>query len=180
MNTHLRSSSAVLATFLGAGLLLATACTKPTPPQAPSSSIAQTTSAMTTTTEEEPAEACELNCGTASVTARPSTPDHHAAAVADADRVFRSMHEDLLACYKKRVRARPNAHAFVTVDVVVKEDGSVSWTETTGGAHLMGGGALKCITDRIEKAHFLPVVGGGTRRIHVPLTFRMLAPGEDS
>ncbi len=132
-----------------------------------------------TTMEDETEEACELNCGMASVVARPSTPDHHAAAVADADRVFRSMHDDLLACYKKRVKAQPNAHAFMTVDVVVKDDGSVWWTETTGGAHLTKGGALKCITDRIEKAQFLPVVGGGTRRIHVPLTFRMLAPGED-
>jgi len=173
-----RSSPVVL--LLG-GVVLAMACSTAPPPRVPPpSSVTTSTLAEVPTTEpsEKEATACELECGNATLSARPSTPDHHAAAVENADEVFRSMHDDLLACYRKTLRGRPSSHAFMTVDVVVKEDGSVGWIETTGGAHF-GDRGLRCLTDRIQRAHFLPVVGGGTRRIHVPLTFRTLAPGED-
>ena len=174
MNTIQRSLTVACSTL---SIVLATACTKPPPPRAPPTS-SETSTTTAELPEEETSERCALNCGSASVIARPSTPDHHVAAVADADAVFRSMHDDLLACYRKRLPGRPNVHAFMTVDVIVKPDGSVGWIETTGGAHF-GERGLKCITSTIEKAHFIPVAGGGTRRIHVPLTFRMLAPGED-
>jgi hypothetical protein len=137
-----------------------------------------TTSTTTTTTSAPPAaaspEACVLVCGGA--TAVPYvqlwTPDYHAAAVANADQVFASMQDDLLACYKARVTQSPKAHASLTVDVILSPEGAVKAVETTGGA-LLGDRTMRCITDRVQRATFLPVRGSGTLRIQVPLTFAL-------
>jgi hypothetical protein len=106
-------------------------------------------------------------------------PDYHARATANADAVIESMHDDLLACYDKRVAANPNAHGSITVEMVVDPSGHVSAVETTGGA-LLGDGTMKCIVQRVKKASFDPPHGGGTMRIQVPLSLRRAADGDES
>jgi hypothetical protein len=105
------------------------------------------------------------------------TPDFNRAAVDDANRVIGEMHDDLLACYTKRLASRPTAHGFITVDIVVEADGRVRQVETTGGA-LLGDGAMTCIVDRIKRATFAPVHGGGTQRIHIPFALRRVGPDD--
>ena len=148
-------------------------------PSPPSQAVSAppVTSEVETTAAQVKAAPCELVCDGSQVLSRPAdTPDFHAAAVANADEVLGAMHDDLLACYQRRVAVNPKAHAFLTVDIVVETDGSVRTVETTGGA-LLGAATLRCIVRRIEAGTFAPVEGGGTRRIHVPLTFRRIAPG---
>jgi hypothetical protein len=111
------------------------------------------------------------------VPARAQEPDHHAAAVANANQIFAAMHKDLLACYKSRVAVSPNAHAFMTIDVVINPDGSIRAVETTGGA-LMGDKGIQCVVNRVKRATFAPVRDGGTLRIHVPVVLRKLTPDE--
>lgn len=153
--------------------LLAACATKPPAPPAEVSSITTTTRAVTAE-----APRCEMVCEGAEVIAQvPEQPDYHARAVADANAVFGSIHDELLACYAKRLRVDPNAHAYLTVDVVIGRDGRVQRTELTGGARL-GKEAIACIVERVEGATFEPVAGGGTRRVHVPLTFRRVGPDE--
>lgn len=89
------------------------------------------------------------------------------------------MHDDLLACYKKRVAVNPNAHGFITVDIVIDPDGRVRTVDTTGGAAL-GDGTMSCIVQRIKGASFERPHGGGTLRIHVPFSLRRLAPGDET
>ncbi len=153
-------------------LTLAAACGSP-PPKASTSPAPEASGSAAA-----PPEKCDLVCGAAEVVAGPaSTPDHHAAAVSNADEVFAKMHDDLLGCYAARVRQKPEAHAFITLDVLVEPDGSVRKVDTTGGAHL-GDKAWKCIVDRVKRARFAPVRGGGTMQIHVPFTFRKVGPDE--
>ncbi len=54
-------------------------------------------------------------------------------------------HGDLLACYKKPVAVNPNAHGFITVDVLIEADGKVAQVETTGGA-VLGEGTMACMS----------------------------------
>ena len=88
-----------------------------------------------------------------------------------------AMRDDLLACYAARVRQKPEAHAFLGIDLVLEPTGAVRSVETTGGA-LLGDKAMKCIVERVKKAKFAPVHGGGTLQIHVPFTFRRVGPDE--
>ena len=157
----------VVLAILVAGVLTACATKAPPPPT-------QTTSAALTAVEPaESAEAdpatigCELVCDGARI----DGADHHAVAVADADRVIAAMHDDLLACYKQRLVTHPRAHATLTFDIVLEPEGKVRRIETTGGA-MLGEKALRCMTDRLERGTFAPVHGGGTLRVHVPMTFR--------
>jgi hypothetical protein len=134
--------------------------------------VATTTAALTA--PAPPADDCEIVCTDLDVVAetpRIDEPDRHAAAVADARAVIASMHEDLVACYRKGLAARPRAHGSPTFDLVIEEDGSVRKVETTGGAPL-GDVTMACMTRRMTRAHFAPVYGGGTLRIHVPLILR--------
>lgn len=116
--------------------------------------------------------------GAAALKVESAVPDYHAADVANADAVFASMHDDLLACYQARIKERPNAHGFLVVDVIVAPDGKVGKVDTTGGA-LLGERAMKCIVDRVERATFDPVRGGGTLHVQVPLAFTR-APADDT
>src|SRR5688572_3337522 len=105
-------------------LVVACASTRPAPP-------ADATS-ITTTTQASTVEAprCEVSCEGAEVVAQlPEQPDHHARAVADANAAIGAMHDDLLACYTKRLRIDPTAHAFLTVDIVIGPEGRVRHTE---------------------------------------------------
>ena len=138
---------------------------------------------MRTTSAETPsaggaAGGCELVCEGTQIALQPAEPpDYHSRTVANADRVFEAMHDDLLACYKGRVAVDPKAHGFITVDIVLGPDGHVRSVETTGGA-LLGTRAMGCIVDRIKAATFEAVYGGGTRRIHVPFTLRRVGADE--
>jgi hypothetical protein len=128
----------------------------------------------------EPVVECDLVCERARVVPRPAdAPDFHAKATEDANAVLDAMHDDLLACYKKRVAVNPNAHAFITVDIVIAPDGRVRTVETTGGA-LLGDGTMSCIANRIKRGAFAAPHGGGTLRIHVPFSLRRVAPGEET
>jgi len=153
-------------------LLLAACASAPPPPPQPAP---QTT--ITTTTSAE-VDRCELTCASPRLVVDSGEPaDVQAAAIANVDNVFASLHDDLLACYRARVAVDPNAHAFLTVDIILEANGKVRDVETTGGAHL-GDKGLACIVRRIKAASFEPIPGGGTRRVQVPLTLRRLAPGE--
>jgi hypothetical protein len=165
-------------------LAIVCACRTTAPPLEPA--VATTTAApvVAPRVEVSPAGdtgACDLVCGNAAaltVGSQAPAGEVHAADVANADQVFSAMRGDLLACYRARVAESPNAHAFLTVDVVVAPDGSVGAVETTGGA-LLGDRTMRCITKRIERAAFAPVRGGGTLHIQVPLSF-VRAGADDS
>jgi hypothetical protein len=112
------------------------------------------------------------------VIVRPSLePDYAARAEVNAERVFASIHPDLLACYEARVRADPRAHAFMTFDLVVGPDGQVDDVQTTGGA-LLGERAMRCLIARVRRVAFEPPHGGGTLHLRVPLSMRNVVPGE--
>lgn len=169
-------------------LVLLCACgasTTTSPPPASATSTTSATTASGNADEQDPtnaqgkAEDCVLVCGgAAALKVESAVPDYHAADVANADAVFASMHDDLLACYQARIKERPNAHGFLVVDVIVAPDGKVGKVETTGGA-LLGERAMKCIVDRVERATFDPVRGGGTLHVQVPLAFTR-APADDT
>ena len=163
-------------------LALICACSATATQREPVAATTTATPTAPTTAELEssPApEKCVLVCGgAAAVRVEAAVSDYHDADVANADNVFASMHGDLLACYKARIGERPNAHAYLVVDMVVAPDGSVRSVETTGGA-LLGDRAMRCITQRIQRATFEPVRGGGTLHVQVPLAFTR-APVDDS
>jgi hypothetical protein len=123
---------------------------------------------------------CDVVCERARIVARPSdTPDHTARAEANANAVFAAMHDDLLGCYTKRLRAAPKAHASIAVELVVAADGQVQRVESTGGA-LLGRAALACVVRRIERARFEPPNGGGTLRVQTIFTLRPQTDAERS
>lgn len=144
------------------------ACASSPPPPAPAPTSGPTPVTAAEIAEAQPATiGCELVCEGARI----EGVDHHAAAVKNADEVVAAMHDDLLACYQARVRTHPRANASLTFDIVIGPDGSVRSIETTGGS-MLGPKTVKCMTDRLERGTFAPVYGGGTLRIHVPITLR--------
>jgi hypothetical protein len=105
-------------------------------------------------------------------------PDYTQHEVDNANAVLDSMKGDLLACYKKRLRLRPDAQARITVDIVIGEDGHVQKVDTTGGG-LLGDGTMGCIVHRIERGSFEPPHGGGTIHLRVPFALHKVLPGEE-
>ena len=103
--------------------------------------------------------------------------DYRAREGLNAEKVMNALEPQLLACYQRRVAVYPQAHAFMTIDVVVAPDGHVQKVETTGGA-LLGDATLECITKTIQRASFEPPHNGGTMRFQVPFALRKVAPGE--
>lgn len=192
MNPH-RSSGSLLSLIsraaLGAGVALvgcATAAAQPPPAFATSTSV----TAPSTLTKAKPAPAievtadaqteCDLVCERAMIVPRPADgPDYHERATANANTVLEGMHDDLLGCYKKRVAVHPNAHGFITLDIVVEPDGKVRNVGTTGGA-VLGDATMACLVQRVKRASFDPPHNGGTLRIHVPFSLRRVAPGEET
>lgn len=123
---------------------------------------------------------CDLVCERAQAVPRAvDLPDYTQQATDNANAVLEGMHGDLLACYKKRVAVNPNAHGFITVDIVIDPSGHVRNVETTGGA-VLGDGTMSCIVQRIKRGTFEPPHAGGTLRIHVPFSLRRVAPGEET
>lgn len=126
-----------------------------------------------------PSAECELYCEPPQMLPRAApAPDYTQREVDDANAVLGSMRDDLLACYKKRLRIRPEAHGFITIDILIGDDGHVRNVDTTGGA-ILGDTTMGCIVHRIERGTFEPPHGGGTIHVRVPFSLRRVAPGED-
>ncbi|MDB4998283.1 MAG: hypothetical protein JWM74_5715 [Myxococcaceae bacterium] len=163
------------ALFAALASALLAACSSTPPPKAPTAPVE---APVVTTTAAEVPPTCDLVCEGAQVIAKGAqTPDYNRAAVNDANQKINEMHDDLLACYTKRLASNPKAHGFITVDIVVEADGHVMNVETTGGA-LLGEGAMACIVTRIKAATFAPVHGGGTQHIHIPFALRRVGPDD--
>jgi hypothetical protein len=96
----------------------------------------------------------------------------------NADTVLQAMHDDLVACYKARVRVMPTAEGTLSLDVLIGPDGAVRKIDATGSSAL--GTAKDCVVKRVQRGTFDPPHAGGTLRIHVPLTLRREAPGEST
>lgn len=123
---------------------------------------------------------CELECERPSILPRTHDgPDHTARATENAAQVLEAMHGDLLACYRRRIDVYPQAHAFITVEIVVDSGGRVRTVDTTGGANL-GEATMACIVHRIRRATFERPHGGGTLTIVAPFSFRRVGPGDDA
>jgi hypothetical protein len=147
------------------------------PSAAPASASPESKSAEITANAQTE---CDLVCERAQIVPRPADgPDYHEKATANANLVLEGMHDDLLACYKKRVAVDPDAHGFITVDIVIDPTGKVRAVETTGGA-VLGDGTMSCLVERVKRASFEPPHGGGTLRIHVPFSLRRVAPGDQT
>lgn len=176
-----RVSPALLA-LLGTVLLAACAATpagtqtSATPAAASAAARPQpATSASPVASASAPAASgkvvCDLVCESPQVVAKPADPpDYTAKATRDASNVMAAMQPDLLACYKKRIAANPQAQGFLVVDVIVGEDGKVRSAEAIGGGNL-GDATLDCIVNRI-KGEFGPHHGGGTMQLRVPFSLR--------
>jgi hypothetical protein len=160
----------IAAAFLG--------CAGATVPKEPAATPTATPTAADVTVNA--VTECDLVCERAQIVPRPADgPDYNAKATDNANAVLDGMHDDLLACYKKRVAVNPNAHGFITVDIVIDPDGKVRNVETTGGA-VLGDGTMSCLVQRIKRGSFDRPHGGGTLRIHVPFSLRRVAPGEET
>ena len=168
---------------LGCAVLFGCATTLPKEPVATTSitaTAATAPEARSTEITTDPVTECDLVCERAQAVARAADqPDYTAQATTNANTVLEGMHDDLLACYKKRVAVNPKAHGFITVDIVIDPSGRVRDVETTGGA-VLGDGTMGCIVKRIQRASFDPPHGGGTLRIHVPFSLRRVAPGDET
>ena len=157
-------------------LLACAACTGALPPPAPIETQAPRRIEVTA----EPQVPCDLVCEQALAVARNAdAPDYNARATANANQVLDAMHDDLLACYTTRIAANPDAHGFLTVDIVIASDGHVQRVETTGGA-VLGPVTMRCLTRRVERGVFEPPHGGGTLTIHVPFSLRRADPEEST
>lgn len=159
--------------------LLLVACASTPPPRPETSGATTTSSAITKEANAAPEPvACDLVCEQAMVVPRPADgPDYHALATENANTVLKAMHPDLLACYAKRVAASPNAHAFLTFDVVIGPDGTVRDVQSTGGA-LLGQATMSCLENRIRRGVFAAPHGGGTLHVHVPFSLVRAAKEE--
>jgi hypothetical protein len=109
----------------------------------------------------------------------PDEPDYTQREVDNANVVLGSMQSDLLACYKRRLRSAPEAHGFITVDILIRHDGTVQTVDTTGGA-ILGETTMNCIVHRIERGTFDPPHGGGSLHVRVPFSLRRVVPGDDT
>ncbi len=165
---------------------LAAACVTEPPPRAPSSSKPASTSVteVASATESAPATEpaaveCKLYCEPWEMLPRLEPgPDYTKHEIDNARSVLDAMRDDLLACYKKRLRVSPDAHALITVDISIGEDGHVRRVDTAGGG-VLGEGGMGCIVHRIQQGVFEPPHGGGTLHVRVPFSLRRVAPGDE-
>jgi hypothetical protein len=104
------------------------------------------------------------------IIAAPSTAFAHVDDKADNDvapeiaGVFSSMQGDLLRCLHGA-----KGNAYITVEALVRNDGTVSAVKTTGGAHA-GTAAMKCVERRVAKATFPQLRGAGPSKVKASFT----------
>lgn len=166
--------------------VLAIGCASAPPPPAETPAVSPPRAeAKETPVESADGPVCDVVCERAKVTAVTTG----SAAIADAETytiketenandVMAAMHDDLLACYKARVRVVPTAHGTLTLDILIGADGKVRKIDTTGGDTL--GTAKDCIVKRVQNGAFDPPHGGGTLKIQVPVTLRLQNPDEST
>ncbi len=179
----MRAHRAILAVMTGWVFVLGCASSSPVPNAPPP---VTTRASPAPAPEDTPAApACDVVCEGAKVTvlgangvALTDAESLTQSETAAANRVLGAMHEELLACYKARLRVAPGAHGAITFDIVIGPEGRVLRVESTGGEGL--GSVKECIGRSIQKATFTPPHGGGTRRIHVPFTLRLQGAGEST
>lgn len=104
-------------------------------------------------------------------------PDYTQHEIDNATDVLSSMNSDLLACYKQRLRVNPKAHGYITVDILVGDDGRVHKVDTTGGA-ILGDQTMACIVHRIQKGVFDPPHGGGNIHVQMPFSLELVTDDE--
>lgn len=78
--------------------------------------------------------------------------------------VFSAMQSDLLACLRGS-----RGNAYITVEALVRNDGTVSSVKTTGGARA-GTAAMKCVERRVAKATFPRLRGAGPSKVKASFT----------
>jgi hypothetical protein len=78
--------------------------------------------------------------------------------------VFSSMQGDLLRCLQGS-----RGNAYITVEALVRNDGTVSSVKTTGGARA-GTAAMKCVEKRVSKATFPRLRGNGPSKVKASFT----------
>jgi hypothetical protein len=78
--------------------------------------------------------------------------------------VFSAMQGDLLKCLQGS-----RGNAYITVEALVRNDGTVSSVKTTGGAHA-GTAAMKCVEKRVSKATFPRLRGTGPSKVKASFT----------
>jgi hypothetical protein len=121
-----------------------------------------------TSSDEGP---CDLVCEDAQVEDRKDGKEELSRISKNANEVLLKIRPAMLACYEKRIVAKPQAHAFMTFSVLVGPDGHVRDVETTGGA-LLGDKTISCLVGHVRGAVFERPKGGGSLRLNVPFTLR--------
>jgi hypothetical protein len=120
---------------------------------------------------------CDLVCELPRIDASADGTADIAQVTENATEVLEKLQPKMLACYKKRIMAKPQAHAFMMFDLLVGPDGHVKNVSTEGGA-LLGDQTIDCLVANVKNAAFDPPRGGGTLHIYVPFTLRRVAPGD--
>jgi hypothetical protein len=148
--------------------------------EAPAASRA---SASPAATEPSPGPAeveCKLSCQPPRMIARAAPdPDYTQREIDNANTVLAGMTDDLLGCYKKRLRVNPKAHGLISVEIMVGSDGHVRKVDTSG-ATILGSTTMACIVHRIEQGVFEPPHGGGNIHVQVPFTLSVVTEGDQT
>jgi hypothetical protein len=123
---------------------------------------------------------CKLRCEPARLVPRVAPePDYTQRETDNATAVMSSMADDFLGCYKRRLRVNPNAHGFITVDILVGSDGHVRKVDTTGGA-ILGNQTMACLVHRIQQGVFDPPHGGGNIHVQMPFSLQVVSPDDET
>jgi hypothetical protein len=95
----------------------------------------------------------------------------------NANQVLEGLKPKLLACFERRVRAKPQTEPFMTLSIVVGPDGKVVDVKTTD-APSVSPRAIRCLSEQARTVTFEPPRGRGTMRVDVPFTLRKAADAE--
>jgi hypothetical protein len=159
---------------------LAAGCAPSLPPSNAPSAAGPTAESAATPESEPGAVECKLRCEAPRLIPRVAPePDYTQREIDNATSVLSSMTGDFLACYKKRLRVNPNAHGFITIDILVTSDGHVRKVDTTGGA-ILGDQTMACIVHRVEQGVCEPPHGGGNIHVQVPFSLQVVGPDDET
>ena len=166
--------------FVVAACLSACAASSPPPKTASTPAPPRSPPVETAPSTDPGAVECKLYCEAPRFVPRPEPePDYTQREIDNASNVLSSMTDDLLGCYKTRLRTNRQAHGFITVDILVGPDGRVRKVDTTGGA-LLGDVTMACIVHRIERGVFEPPHGGGNIHVQMPFSLRVEGPDDQT